>query len=73
MMFYIRYMSVGRHLKLTIKQSPRKKKTKIEEDKDMMAKVSFAHIIGSLMYDMVCTRSDITHPMRVVSRFLKFF
>ncbi|KAL6330064.1 hypothetical protein AAG906_039982 [Vitis piasezkii] len=32
--------------------------------------VPYASAIGSLMYDMVCTRPDIAHAMRVVSRFM---
>nr|KYP55918.1 Retrovirus-related Pol polyprotein from transposon TNT 1-94 [Cajanus cajan] len=35
-----------------------------------MAKVPYAYIIGSLMYPMVCTRLDIAHAVRVVSRFV---
>ena len=35
-----------------------------------MAKVSYASIIGSLMYVMVCTRLNITHAVGVVSRYI---
>lgn len=35
-----------------------------------MKKVPNALIVGSLMYAMVCTRSDITHAMGVVSRMM---
>jgi len=35
-----------------------------------MSKVSYASLVGSLMYAMVCTRLDIAHVVRVVSRFL---
>ena len=35
-----------------------------------MSKVPYALAIGSLMYAMVCTRLDITHPVEVVSRFM---
>ena len=37
---------------------------------DHMSKVPYASAIGSLMYAMVCTRSDIAHAVRVVSRFM---
>ena len=35
-----------------------------------MAKVSYASIIGSLMYVMVCIRPDITHVVGVVSKYM---
>jgi len=30
----------------------------------------YSFVVGSLMYAMVCTRSDIAHVVRVVSHFL---
>ena len=53
------------HLKLSKKQSP-----KTKEERDHMSKVPYALAIGSLMYAMVCTRPDIAHAVRVVSRFM---
>ena len=35
-----------------------------------MSKVPYASAIGSLMYDMVCTRPNIAHIVEVVSRFM---
>ena len=35
-----------------------------------MSKVPYESVVGSLMYVMVCTRLDITHPVGVVIRFL---
>ena len=35
-----------------------------------MALVLYASAVGSLMYDMVCTRPDIAHAMGVVSRYM---
>ena len=35
-----------------------------------MLKIPYASVVGSLMYAMVCTRSDIAHAGGVVSRFL---
>ena len=35
-----------------------------------MSKVPYASAIGSLMYAMVCTRSDIAHAVGVVSKFM---
>ena len=35
-----------------------------------MSKIPNGSAIGSLMYAMVCTRLDITHVVRVVSRYM---
>ena len=35
-----------------------------------MSKVPYASIVGSLMYAMVCTRSNISHAMGVVRRYM---
>ncbi|RVX12498.1 Retrovirus-related Pol polyprotein from transposon TNT 1-94 [Vitis vinifera] len=56
---------LGSHFKLSKEQSP-----KTEEERDHMSKVPYASAIGSLMYAMVCTRSDIAHAVGVVSRFM---
>ena len=56
---------LGSHFKLSKEQSP-----KIEEERDYMSKVPYVSVIGSLMYAMVCTRPDIAHAMRVVSKFM---
>ena len=56
---------LGSHFKLSKEQSP-----KTEEERDHMSKVPYTSTIGSLMYAMVCTRPDIVHAVRVVSRFM---
>ena len=56
---------LGTHFNLTKKQSP-----KTDEDKEYMAKVTYASAVGSLMYAIVCTRPDIAHAVGVVSRFM---
>ena len=56
---------LGSHFKLSKEQSP-----KIEEERDHMSKVPYTSAIGSLMYAMVCTMSDIAHAVGVVSRFM---
>ena len=40
------------------------------QEEDKMSKVPYVLIIGSLMYDMVCTRPDIAHAVEVVSRYM---
>jgi len=56
---------LGTHLKFSKRQS-----SQTEEEENHMSKVSYASAVGSLMYAMVCTRSDIAHAVGVVSRFL---
>ncbi|RVW30557.1 Retrovirus-related Pol polyprotein from transposon TNT 1-94 [Vitis vinifera] len=56
---------LGSHFKLSKEQSP-----KTEEERNNMSKVPYASAIGSLMYAMVCTRSDIAHAVGIVSRFM---
>jgi hypothetical protein len=51
--------------KLSTKQSP-----SIDEEKEDMERISYASVVVSLMYAMVCTRPDIAHAVGVVSRFL---
>ncbi|URE44176.1 Retrotransposon protein [Musa troglodytarum] len=41
-----------------------------DEEKEKMQKVPYASAVGSLMYAMVCTRSDIAYAVGVTSRFL---
>ncbi|PKI62590.1 hypothetical protein CRG98_017012 [Punica granatum] len=53
------------HFKLSSKQCLTSKK-----EKEEMKKVPYSSVVGSLMYSMVCTRSDIAHSVGVVSRFL---
>eukprot|EP00253_Pinus_taeda_P031115 PITA_31115 len=53
------------HFKLSKEMWP-----KTHEDMDYMSKVPYASAVGSLMYAMVCTRSDIAHVVGVVSRFM---
>lgn len=53
------------HFKLSSKQCPTS-----EKEKDEMEKVPYASAVGSLMYDMVCTRPDLAHAVGVVNRFL---
>ncbi|KAL8465542.1 hypothetical protein ACS0TY_034869 [Phlomoides rotata] len=55
----------GLHLKLSMQQS-----SKSEHDRSLMDKIPYASSVGSLMYDMVCCRPDLTHAMSVVSRYM---
>jgi len=53
------------HFKLSKTQAPT-----IEDEKALISEVSYASAVGSLMYGMVCTRSNITQAVRVVSRYM---
>ena len=41
-----------------------------DEDIDRMSNVPYSSVVGSLMYAMVCTRSDLSHTVSVVSRYM---
>ena len=43
---------------------------KTDFEKDEMSKVTYASVVGCLMYAMVCTRPDLTQGVNVVSKFL---
>ena len=51
--------------KLSAKQCP-----KTQEEEEDMSRVPYASAVGSLMYEMVCTRPDIAHAMGILSRFM---
>ena len=53
------------HFKLSKEQSPT-----TEKERDHMAKVPYAFVIGSLIYAMVCTRLDIAHVVGVASKYM---
>lgn len=53
------------HFKLSMEHSP-----KSYEEIDYMSKVSYASVVGNLMYTMVSMKPDIAHSVEIVSRFL---
>ncbi|KAM6575709.1 hypothetical protein CsatA_024036 [Cannabis sativa] len=56
---------LGGQFRLTKKSCPSS-----EEEKRNMLAIPYSSAVGSLMYEMVCTRPDIAHAVGVVSRFL---
>ena len=48
----------------------KRQSSQTDEEESHMSKVSYAFAVRSLMYIMVCTRPNIAHAVRVVSRFL---
>ncbi|RVW22487.1 Retrovirus-related Pol polyprotein from transposon TNT 1-94 [Vitis vinifera] len=53
------------HFKLSSRHNP-----SIYKEKKDMRRVTYASIVGSLMYVMVCTRPDIAYAIGVVSHFV---
>ncbi|GKC52308.1 retrovirus-related pol polyprotein from transposon TNT 1-94 [Tanacetum coccineum] len=43
---------------------------KDDAERAYMEKVSYANVVGSLMYVMICTRPDISHDVGMVSRYM---
>ncbi|XP_070019638.1 secreted RxLR effector protein 161-like [Nicotiana sylvestris] len=43
---------------------------KIDEEMEQMSSVPYSSVVGSIMYDMVCTRPDISHAISVMSRYM---
>ena len=52
-------------VKLFVEKCP-----KTQEDEEYMSQFPYASAIGSLMYEMVCTRPDIAHSMGFLSRYM---
>ena len=44
--------------------------TQSEAEKEYMARIPYASVVGSLMYAMMCTRPDLAQAVGVVSRFM---
>ena len=53
------------YLKLSLSDCP-----KFDAERADMAKVPYCYAVGSLMYEMICTRLDIAYAMGVVSRYM---
>jgi hypothetical protein len=52
-------------VKLSVDQCP-----KTQEEEEEMSCVPYASVVGSLMYEMVCTRPYIAHAVGVLSRYM---
>ena len=55
---------IERNLNLSLYTCP-----KLPEEKEKMSQVPYSRAIRSLMYAMMCTRSDICYAVRLASRF----
>ena len=58
------YLPIDHGITLSKKNYP----TTLEE-RERMSKISYASVVGSIMYAMTCTRSDVAYSLGVVSRY----
>jgi hypothetical protein len=56
---------IPRGVKLSTDQCP-----KTHEEEEDMSRVPYVSVVGSLMYGMVCTRPNIAHAVRILSRYM---
>ena len=58
------YLSIGQKISLSKKDCPT-----TPEERERMSRIPYASIVGSIMYAMICTRSDVAYSLGVVSRY----
>ena len=58
------YLPMSQDIHLSKRMSP-----KTPEERNRMSSILYASAIGSIMYAMLCTRSDIAYALGIVSRF----
>nr|GEV72910.1 retrovirus-related Pol polyprotein from transposon TNT 1-94 [Tanacetum cinerariifolium] len=58
-------MPLGAHIMVSLKDC-----LSNDWDVERMSKVSYANVVGSLMYLMVCTRPDIAYAISIMNRYL---
>ena len=56
---------MGQHFKLSSQQKPSS-----QEEREEMQSIPYANIVGSIMYAMISTRSDVAQAISVTSRFM---
>jgi len=56
---------LARHFKLSSKQCPI-----LPKEEERISRVLYASVVESLMYIMVCTRSDLVYTVSTISRFM---
>ena len=58
------YLPMSQGIHLSKRMSP-----KTLEERNRMSFISYASAVGSIMYAMLCTRSDVAYALGIVSRF----
>jgi hypothetical protein len=56
---------IAPHFKLSSTQCPI-----FDEDIEYMSRVPYSSLVGSLIYDMVCSRPDLSYAMSLVSQYM---
>ena len=56
---------LAQHFKMIAENSP-----KIEEEVKYMEEMSYASVVDSIMYAMVCSKSDLAYVVSMISRFM---
>jgi len=56
---------IASHFKLSAIQC-----ASIDEDTEYMSRVPYSSVVSSLMYAMVCSHSDLSYGMSLVSRYM---
>ena len=58
------YLSIGRRITLS-----KKDYVTTPEEREHMSRILYASTVGSIIYAVTCTRSDMAHSLGVVSRY----
>ena len=58
------YLLIGHEISLSKKDYPT-----TSQEKECMSRVSYASVVGSIMYAITYTRSDVAYSLEVVSRY----
>ena len=58
------YLSIGHGITLSKKNYPT-----TPEERERMSRMPYTSVVRSIMYVMMCTRSDVTYSLEIVSRY----
>ena len=58
------YLLIGHGISLSKKDCPT-----IPLERERMSRISYTSVVGSIMYVMICTRSDVAYSLKVVSKY----
>ena len=56
---------LGQHFRLSITQAP-----ETHKEKRFMERIPYASMVGSVMYTMVCSQSDLAYVVSMISRYM---
>ena len=58
------YLLISHEISLSKKDCPT-----TPQERERMSRISYVLVVGSIMYAMICTRSDVAYSLGVVSRY----